>query len=107
MKRTTKRLLMAGLVFAGLTLAVLWLVGVRIGHVRFLIILFSTPPTLSTEETAELHAWLREDAVHLRTVAPGSGSDDMQPLKAMIGDSRIVALGESAHLNRDLCQNDP
>jgi erythromycin esterase-like protein len=101
MKKTRKRLLMAGLVFVGLTLAVLWLVGVRIGHVRFLILQFSSPPTLSTEETAELHAWLREDAVHLKTVAAGSGFDDMQPLKAMIGDSRVVALGEAAHLNRD------
>jgi hypothetical protein len=101
MKKTRKRLLMAGLVFVGLTLAVLWLVGVRIGHVRFLILQFSSPPTLSTEETAELHTWLREDAVHLKTVAAGSGFDDMQPLKAMIGDIRVVALGEAAHLNRD------
>ena len=101
MKRTTKRLLIAGLVFVGLTLAVLWLVGVRIGHVRFLILQFSSPPELSTEEIAELHAWLNEDAVHLKTVAAGSGFDDMQPLKAMIGDSRIVALGEAAHGNRD------
>lgn len=25
----------------------------------------------------------------------------MQPLKGMIGDARIVALGEAAHMNRD------
>jgi erythromycin esterase len=53
------------------------------------------------EETAELYKWLREKSVHLKTVAAGSGFDDMQPLKTMIGDARIVALGEAAHLNRD------
>ena len=101
MKSRRKRLLAAGVLLVGLTSAFLWLVGVRIGHIRFLVQLFSEPPTLSTEETAELHKWLREESVHLKTVAAGSGFDDMQPLKAMIGDARIVALGEAEHMNRD------
>lgn len=101
MKSRRKRLLAAGVLLVGLAPALLSLVGLRIGHIRFLVRLLSEPPTLSTEETAELHAWLRNNAVHLQTVAAGSGFDDMQPLKAMIGDARIVGLGEATHMNRD------
>jgi erythromycin esterase len=101
MTTKTKRVLCAGVLLVGLTAAFLWLLGVRAGHVRFLILSLSEPATLSTEDTAELHRWLRENAVHLRTVAAGSGFEDMQPLKALVGDARIVALGEAAHMNRD------
>jgi erythromycin esterase len=69
-------------------------------HVEFLIRTFFEPPELSAEETAELHKWLRDKSVHLKTIAAGSGFDDMQPLKAIIGDARIVSLGEDAHHNR-------
>jgi erythromycin esterase len=97
----TKRVLCAGVLLLGLTATFLWLLGVRVGHVKFLLLSLSEPSPLSTEATAELHRWLRENAVHLQTVAAGSGFDDMQPLKAMVGDARIVALGEAAHMNRD------
>jgi erythromycin esterase len=94
-----KRLLVTGILVVSVTLGVFWLLGVRIEHVRSFIPYFSGPPELSAEETAELHTWLKENAVHLNTIAAGSGFDDMQPLKAVIGDARIVALGEAAHCN--------
>lgn len=100
-KTGTKRLLLAGVLLVSLISALLWVFGLRIEHVRFLISSLSRPPKLSTEEDAELHTWLKENAVHLNSVQAGSGFDDMQPLKAIIGDARIVALGEAAHLNRD------
>ncbi len=34
--------------------------------------------------------WLKENAVHLNSVEADSGFDDMQPLKAIIGDARIL-----------------
>jgi erythromycin esterase len=42
-------------------------------------------------------AWIRSHAVALKTVDAGKGFDDLRPLKAMIGDARIVALGEATH----------
>ena len=95
----TRRLLVTCIVLVSLILGVFWLLGLRTEQVRFLIRSFSTPPELSAEETAELHTWLKENAVHLSTLEAGSGFDDMQPLKAIIGDARIVALGEAAHCN--------
>ena len=76
-----------------------WLLGLRIEHVEFFMRTFSKPPELSAEEMTDLHTWLKENAVHLNTIEAGSGFDDMQPLKAIIGDARIVALGEAAHCN--------
>jgi erythromycin esterase len=101
MQKRRRRLLAAGILSLGLTSMLLWLLGVRVGHIRFLILSFSGPAALSTGDTAALHRWLGEHAVHLQTVAPGSDFDDMRPLKAMIGDARVVALGEAAHWNRD------
>ncbi len=97
----TKKLLIIGFLLVSLISVLLWLFGLRIEHVRILILFFSEPAKLSTEERAELHTWLKENAIGLNSVEAGSGFEDMQPLKAMIGEARIVALGEAAHLNRD------
>jgi len=97
----TKKLLIIGFLLVSLISVLLWLFGLRIEHVRILILFFSEPLKLSAEETTELYTWLKENAVHLNSIEAGSGFDDMQPLKAIIGDARIVALGEAAHLNRD------
>jgi erythromycin esterase len=82
-----------------LILLCMWHYGLHMKHVRGMISLLSGPPELSAEQKAELHTWLKENAVHLNTIEAGSGFDDMQPLKTIIGDARIVALGESAHCN--------
>ncbi|MHC4752720.1 MAG: erythromycin esterase family protein, partial [Planctomycetota bacterium] len=100
MKTRRKRLLITGILLASLIAVLPWLLGMRMEHVEFFMRTFFKPPELSAEETAELHKWLRDKSVHLKTVAAGSGFDDMQPLKAIIGDAHIVALGEDAHHNR-------
>lgn len=48
--------------------------------------------------------WIRDNAIPLRTVLPGSGFDDMQPLRKMIGSAHIVALGEATHGTREFFQ---
>jgi len=93
-----KKLLLISFVLLGLLSIVLWLCGFRLGHLK---LIFSEPMELSVEEKAELHGWLQENAIVLNTIEAGSGFDDMVPLKAMIGDARIVSLGEASHLNRD------
>ncbi|MCC6521568.1 MAG: erythromycin esterase family protein [Polyangiaceae bacterium] len=52
------------------------------------------PPRPSDDAVA---AWLRASAIPLATVHPGSGLDDLAPLRATIGGARIVALGEATH----------
>ncbi len=42
-------------------------------------------------------AWIRKQAVPIATVDPSQGHSDLEPLRHMIGRSRIVALGEGTH----------
>jgi erythromycin esterase-like protein len=48
--------------------------------------------------------WIRAQAIPLRTVEAGNGFADMQPLKKIVGDARIVALGEATHGTREFFQ---
>jgi erythromycin esterase-like protein len=47
---------------------------------------------------------IRESIVLLRTVDPGTPLDDLEPLRALIGDARIVSLGEPTHGSREAFQ---
>lgn len=49
-------------------------------------------------------AWIRAHAVAVATPEAGSGFDDLAPLDAIIGDARIVALGEPTHGTREAFQ---
>jgi erythromycin esterase len=53
---------------------------------------------------AEGVAWLRDHAVPLATTEPGSGFADLEPLRKLIGDARIVSLGEATHGAREFFQ---
>ena len=48
--------------------------------------------------------WLATNAIRLNTVEAGHGFADMQPLKKIIGDARIVSLGEATHGSREFFQ---
>lgn len=41
--------------------------------------------------------WLRDNGISLATVEPSTDFADLQPLKRIIGDARLVALGEATH----------
>ena len=54
-------------------------------------------PGNASGSRAELLAWIREHAIPLQSALPTDNNDDLLPLKEMIGDARIVALGEATH----------
>jgi erythromycin esterase-like protein len=59
------------------------------------------------EEVANATAarkWLAANAIRLNTVEAGHGFVDMQPLKKIIGNARIVSLGEATHGAREFFQ---
>ena len=49
-------------------------------------------------------AWVRANAIPLATVEAGNGFDDLEPLRRLIGDARIVSLGEATHGTREFFQ---
>ena len=48
--------------------------------------------------------WIRANAVRLSTPEAGHGFDDMQPLKKIVGNARVVELGEATHGTREFFQ---
>lgn len=41
--------------------------------------------------------WLRENTHALSTIDPDAALDDLEPLRDLIGDARVVAIGENSH----------
>lgn len=70
----------------------------------------STPEEIAAEEALvrERHeaaiAWLSDNAIPLRGAAAGQGFADMEPLRAVVGDARVVSLGEATHGTREFFQ---
>ncbi len=52
----------------------------------------------------EVVDWMRAHAVPLATTEAGHGFADLAPLKQMIGDARIVSVGEATHGTREFFQ---
>lgn len=48
--------------------------------------------------------WLKENAIQLKGVEAGQGFDDLEPLKEIIGNARLVSLGEATHGTREFFQ---
>jgi erythromycin esterase len=55
------------------------------------------PDTVSSQ----IIAWLQSAAAPFATAQAGADYDDLMPLKQMIGDARVVALGEATHGTRE------
>jgi erythromycin esterase len=60
-------------------------------------------PHLPEPSPGDVH-WVRDRAIPLATVQAGNGFADLQPLKDILGSSRIVSLGEATHGTREIFQ---
>lgn len=69
-----------------------------------LFLILTTSELFAQDLTGELRSWIQEQASPLSTVQPGSGIDDLHPLRGIVGDARIVALGEETHGAREIYQ---
>jgi len=63
----------------------------------------STQPTPSRSDQQAID-WIAANAVRLKTPEAGHGFADMKPLKKIIGNARIVSLGEATHGTREFFQ---
>lgn len=52
----------------------------------------------------EVVSWMKQQAVVLDTAEAGHGFTDLQPLKEIIADARVVGLGETSHGTREIFQ---
>lgn len=61
-------------------------------------------PTLPTQAPPEVRDWIARSALPLKGVEPGQGFEDLQPLKALVGEATVVGLGEATHGSREFFQ---
>ena len=57
-----------------------------------------------THQERAVAEWVRSNAIRLQSVEAGRGFSDMQPLRGVIGNARIVSLGEATHGTREFFQ---
>ncbi len=62
------------------------------------------PVVVPSSTEAQLVEWMREHAVPVKTLEPGKGFEDLERLRGVIGDARVVALGENTHGTREYFQ---
>lgn len=67
-----------------------------------LLIFFISCNKKSTED--EVKEWIVDHAITIKTVKAHSGFDDLEPFREMVGDARIVSLGEPTHGNKEVFQ---
>jgi hypothetical protein len=48
--------------------------------------------------------WIRQNAIPISTAKAGHGFNDLQPLKPVIHNARVVELGEATHGRREFFQ---
>lgn len=56
------------------------------------------------QESSAVPDWIARHAIRLTTPEAGHGFSDMQPLKKVVGNARIVSLGEATHGTREFFQ---
>lgn len=61
----------------------------------------ATAVSSTGQDSQAVHDWIRSRAQRLATVEPSPNVDDLRPISSLIGDARVVALGEPSHGNHE------
>ena len=61
-------------------------------------------PALLAQQNESPVDWVRSRAIRLTTAEAGHGFADLQPLERVVGNARIVSLGEATHGSREFFQ---
>ena len=71
-----------------------------------LLFLLLLPLASCSEKSNEdqVTEWISDHAIELSTVEAGNGFEDLLPLGEIVGDARIISLGEPTHGNREVFQ---
>ena len=72
--------------------------------VSLFVVVAAVALSAQRQQEAAVTEWVRSTAIRLQTVEAGHGFADLQPLKRVVGDARIVALGEATHGSREFFQ---
>lgn len=62
------------------------------------------PAAAGRSDADDARAWVRANAAIIRSVSPDLGGEDLAPLAAMIGSSRVAGFGEATHGSREFFQ---
>src|SRR5678816_609679 len=72
--------------------------------IAFLISIALPAAAAPGQQTGPMTEWIHANAIRLNTTEAGHGFADMQALKPLIGNARIVSLGEATHGTREFFQ---
>lgn len=78
--------------------------GVEPGASRTVDLALEVDVPLPPTAVADAVAWLKRQAFAVATPEAGRGFQDLAPLGALIGEARVVALGEATHGTREFFQ---
>jgi Erythromycin esterase len=74
----------------------------RAGRLLLMVVLgISTLSSLVAQQNESPVDWIRANAIRLATPEAGRGFADLQPLKKVVGNARLVSLGEATHGSRE------
>jgi erythromycin esterase len=75
---------------------------VKTNQLLLLLILLVSCSEKSSEN--QVVDWISKNAIEIKTVEAGNGFEDLLPIGEMVGDAKIVSLGEPTHGNREVFQ---
>lgn len=89
---------------AALTIAASILLCLCVAEPPGLSLLASASGQAPAKSETTVEDWIKANAIPLQTVQAGNGSADMEPLAKIVGNARIVELGEATHGTREFFQ---
>ena len=59
---------------------------------------------MKNENTLNIVDWIKDNVIHLRSLDQDDSFNDLEPLRDIIGNAKVVALGENSHFIKEFCQ---